>query len=165
MMVDPEAVRWLVDVERLLKRCLRLVFVVGMLLLAVTTVSAAQPPYERITERLSEALEASRALAEERTPYDVAFRRDPMRPIIDAQGHLISSAGLRGGLSAQGILWSADHPLAVVDDELFTEGETVGPYTILEIRTDGVIVQRGGDDQRLFIPLDRGIEPLEASPL
>ncbi len=164
-MVNPEAVRWLVDVERLLKRCLRLVLVIGILLLAATSVPAAQPPYERTTKRLSETLAASRALAKERDPYDVAFRRDPMHPIIDAQGHLMSSAGLRGGLSIQGVLWSEDHPLAVVDDELFTEGETVGPYTILEIRTDGVIVQRGGDDQRLFIPLDRGIEPLEASSL
>ena len=120
-------------------------------------VAAAQNDYGRLTEQLSQAIEASRQAAAPPGPgYDVVFRRDPMRPLVDSQGQLVTSAGLHGGLSVEGIIWSSDHPLAVIDDDLFAKGDTVGPYTILQIRQDGVVVKRG-DDIRL-IPLDRGVE-------
>jgi len=118
--------------------------------------SAASQDYGRLTEQLSQAIEASRHAAAPGPGYDVVFRRDPMRPLVDAQGRLVTSAGLHGGLSVEGIIWSSDRPLAVIDDELFAKGDTVGPYTIMQIRQDGVVVKRG-DDVRL-IPLDRGVE-------
>jgi hypothetical protein len=43
-----------------------------------------------------------------------------------------------------------------MDDELFRVGDAMGPYTILEIHTDGVVVQRNG--KALLIPLDRGLD-------
>ena len=122
-------------------------------------VAAAQTDYARLAEQLSQAIETSREFAAAGPGYDVVFRRDPMRALVDSQGRLVTSAGLHGGFSVEGIIWSADRPLAVIDDELFAKGDTVGPYTILQIRQDGVVVQRG-DDVRL-VPLDRGLETLE----
>ena len=161
-MAMSEIARSLLELERTLTRCLWLALVAGLLLVAAT-VSAAGAPYEQTAQRLSKALARSRALAGQRAEYDVVFRRDPMQPIIDAEGRLVSTVGLHGGLSVQGVIWSEKHPLAVVDDELLAVGDVVGPYTILEIRADGVIVQR--HEQRLRIPLDRGFEPADAGPL
>ena len=126
------------------------------LALAYPGIAMAGTSYERTTEQLSQAVQTYRDLTKEAGNYDVVFRRDPMRPLIDAQGGLVTSAGLHGGLSVQGIIWSTDRPLAVIEDELFGAGDVLGPYTILQIREDGLIAQRGQDF--LFIPLDRGLE-------
>ena len=121
---------------------------------------AAQTSYARLTQQLSQAIEKCRGLASQQgLGYDAVFRRDPMRALVDSQGRLVTSAGLHGGFSVEGIIWSPDRPLAVIDDELFAKGDTIGPYTIAQIRQDGVVVQRGSDFR--LIPLDRGLETLE----
>jgi hypothetical protein len=102
-------------------------------------------------------------MAQDMAGYDAVFRRDPMRPLIDAQGQLVTTTGLHGGLSVQGIIWSDERPLAVIEDELCAQGDVVGPYKILQIRADGVIAQR--EDQFLFIPLDRGVETRQEHPV
>lgn len=122
----------------------------------VGTVMAASPGHQQIANQLSESIETCRGLASQGSGYDAVFRRDPMRALVDSQGRLVTSAGLHGGLSIEGIIWSPDRPLAVIDDELFAKGDTVGPYTIAQIRQDGVVVQRGSDFR--LIPLDRGLE-------
>ena len=118
--------------------------------------SAALHTYERTFERLSQAVKAHRSLAEQMPPYDAVFRRDPMQALINDSGELVSSSGLHGGYSVQGIIWSGASPLAVIDDELYVQGDTVGPYTIRQVLPEGVIVQRGNDT--LWIPLNRGLE-------
>ena len=67
----------------------------------------------------------------------------------------------------QGVIWSEARPLALLDYDLLAEGDVIGPYRIVEIRPDGLIAQR--EDERVFVPLDRGIEmaldpPSHATP-
>ena len=118
--------------------------------------AAAEPATKRTAEQLSQAIATAQVLSEQMVPYDVVFRRNPLKSLIDAQGHLVASSGMSGGLFVQGIIWSGERPLVVIDDELFAQGDVVGPYTILQIMSDNVIVQRG--IERLTIPLDRGID-------
>ena len=125
---------------------------VAMLLLAPAAALAQERALKPLTQAVGQAKRLTAAFA----PYDVVFRRDPLQPLVDAQGELISSTGLHGGYLVQGIIWSNERPLAVIDDELVAEGQTAGPYTILHIAPDGVIVQRAAD--QLFIPLDRGLD-------
>lgn len=108
----------------------------------------------RVAEQLAKALATCRELSEQVAPYDAVFRRNPMTPLLDGTGQLISSVGLHDGLAVQGIIWSDDHPLVVVDDELYAEGAVVGPYRIKQIRPYRILVERGGQEQ--FIPLGRG---------
>ena len=117
---------------------------------------AAQRDYGQLTKQLSETMAMHRTLTRRATDYDVVFRRDPLRALINSRGELVTSAGLHGGLSVEGIIWSAERPLAVIDDELYAQGDSVGFYTIIQIRQDGVVVQKGKD--YLLVPLDRGIE-------
>ena len=117
--------------------------------------------YGQVTDQLAESMKACHSLAEQMGGYEAVFRRDPMRPLVDSRGELVTSTGLQGGLAVQGIIWSADRPLVVIDDELFGKGDTIGTYTIVKIRSDGVIAQRG--TEVVFVPLDRGIVPPEES--
>ena len=123
-------------------------------------VDAASRASKRTAEELAQAVQTSRTLSQDVAPYDVVFRRDPMQPLVDGQGQWVSSSGLSSGLSVQGIIWSEQRPFAIVDDELYAPGAVVGPYTIVEIQEQGIVVQREGT--RLVIPLDRGLEPQQA---
>jgi len=106
--------------------------------------------------QLANTVERSKALRDQLVDYDVVFRRDPMQPLIDADGEMVSVSGLHGGLSVPGIIWSETRPLAVLDDQFLAEGDAIGPYTILDIRKDGLIAMRNREE--VFIPLDRGID-------
>ncbi len=127
----------------------------GMVLAGPMKSEAGVSPrdYQRMVEQLSEAVESRRVVSASFDAYDVVFRRDPMRPIIDQQGDVAMPQALRDGLSVQEILFADQRPLAVSDGEVFVSGETVGPYTILGIRSDGLVAQRG--NQMLFIPADQ----------
>jgi len=116
--------------------------------------SAAPDKYSRTAEELSQAIATYQKLNAQQEKYEVAFRRDPLRPLVDAQGNLLSSAGLHDGLWVQGIIWSPERPLAVIEGELFGPGDTLDQYTILEVRQDGVLVQ-GGNGETEFIPMER----------
>ena len=137
-------------------------FAVIIVLAGAVAPAAAQ---ERGLKPLANAVDHAKRLLEEFAPYDVVFRRDPMRALVDEQGELVTSTGLHGGLSVDGIIWSTEHPLAVIDDELVAPGQTVGPYTVLQIQADGVVVQRPGQTHALFVPLDRGLETRQEYPV
>ena len=119
--------------------------------------------YEHTAEQLKQTVQAYRELTAQTRGYDLLFYRDPLRPLVDARGQLLSSAGLRDGLAVQGIIWSDKRPLAIIDDELFGAGDTAGPYTILKVRPDGVVARH--NDQVLLIPLDRGLDTPSATSL
>lgn len=128
---------------------------------ALATRSVGQAPvnakgstasYEQTAEELAQAVESAQALEAQAGGYDAVFNRDPMKALIDAQGRVVSTSGFSGGLAVQGIMWSQERPLAVVDDELYATGDSVGPYTIVEIQQEGVVVARDG--KTVFVPLD-----------
>ena len=117
---------------------------------------AALDQIEQTTQQLSQTMKSYQDQLKERGEYDSAFRRDPMQALVDSQGQLIGSVGSREGSWIQGIIWSDTQPVVVVDGQLFGPGEVVGPYEILEIHPDRVIVQKG--DQQETISLDRETE-------
>lgn len=147
----------------------RLVLIAGavvvacLLMLAAVAQAAQAHPYERMAEELSQATRGYRALVQEMRPYDSYFHRDPLQPLVDAQGHVVTAVGMHDGLAIQGIIWSDQKPLAIIEDELVAPGAQVGPYTVLQVRADGIVVQYGED--YLLIPLDHGLETPHARPV
>lgn len=138
---------------RLLLKSALLWIALGMMPLPA---EAALDQIEQTTQQLSQAMKSYRDQLKEREEYDTAFRRDPMQALVDSQGQLIGSVGSREGSWIQGIIWSDTQPLVVVDGQLFGPEDVVGPYKILEIHPDRVIVQKG--DQQETISLDRETE-------
>ena len=108
--------------------------------------------YQQVADQLSQTMKLfSEAQKDGTARYDVVFKRDPMRTLIDEQGRLVSARGLSNGLTVQGILHSQGLTTALINDQFYHEGDTVGAYKILEIRSDGLKAQWG--DKVLFIPL------------
>lgn len=132
----------------------------------LSTGQAAQGSLERTTRQLEHALRSHRQLAQENKAHDGVFRRDPMQPLVDAQGKQVGGGGSmavgREGMWIQGIIWSPGRPLVVVNDQLFGQGDSVGPYKILTIHPDRVVAQRG--DQSETISLDRTPQEDAISP-
>lgn len=58
----------------------------------------------------------------------------------------------------QGISWSADRPLVMIDDQLYKQGDQVGGYTIQEILPQAVIL-RDADGAQKTITLNKEAQP------
>ena len=117
---------------------------------------AAPKEVDHPAKKLSQKIQAYRDLSAQRAGYDVVFHRDLMRVLINDQGRVVVPGGLRSGLSVVGIIWSPERPFVVVDQELFSEGQTIGPYTVLKIEQDGVIAKK--HDEQLWVPLARSTQ-------
>ena len=135
------------------RRSLFVIFLASCTLFNAPAWSATQDRYERITEQLSQTVAAVKELGTRKEKYDVMFRRDPMRALVDSQGNLLTSAGLHEGLAVQGVIWNESRPLVVIEDELYAKGDTIGDYVIRDIRQDSVMIQHGDSVER--IPVDR----------
>jgi len=107
--------------------------------------------------QLAQKVEAYRNLSSGRGAYDVVFYRDPMCVPIDEAGRVVVPGGLRSGRSVVGVIWSPEKPFVVIDQELFTEGQQVGPYTLLKIEQDGVIARNSRNEQ-VWVPLARSTQ-------
>jgi len=54
-----------------------------------------------------------------------------------------------------GVLWDAAHPLAMLGDETVGIGDHVADWQVVEIRQDGIVVQRG--DRREVVSIGKSI--------
>ncbi|MBI4167811.1 MAG: hypothetical protein HY515_02540 [Candidatus Aenigmarchaeota archaeon] len=107
---------------------------------------------EAMAKALSHSIETFRKLSEPGSGYNVVLHRDPMEPLIDGQGNVVSSIGLHEGLVVQGIIYSEGFKSVLVDDQFYFQGDTVGSYHIVEVKPDG-FVARQDDGKTIFVPL------------
>ena len=126
---------------------------IGCCLFSSVAAGTQLQEYEQTIQQLSKAIDTYRASSAERAGYDAAFGRDPMGPLVDAQGQPAIVSGLPGGFALQGIIWTPGAPMALIDGELYRVGDTVGPYTLREIREDGFFAVRGKNRQ--WVPFSR----------
>ena len=74
---------------------------------------------------------------------DRSFRRDPLQPLIDAWGNVLhTTASQNKGLMIQGIVDAGDAAMVLIDNKYYKKGDTVENCRILEIRRDGILVQK-----------------------
>ena len=118
----------------------------------LSTASAGETSeHEVMAKALSHSMEVFRKLSEPGSGYNVVLRRDPLEPLIDGQGNVVSATGLHEGLVVQGIIYSEGFKSALVDEQFYFVGDTVGPYRILQIKPDGFLAQDG--EKTIFVPL------------
>lgn len=122
-----------------------------MFFLLVPSIYAAELHYEQSLKELTGAMADYQKIKAQTVRYEVVFRRDPMRSLIDANGNVLNPAGLEGGFALQGIVRSPNTNLVLVNDQFLGEGDQLGPYKILRIRPEGVTARR--EKERIFIPL------------
>jgi hypothetical protein len=86
-----------------------------------------------IEETSVEEEQLFRRLAEE--SKDLVLKRDPFTGVL-----LVPS---QTGAALSGILWSQEHPLAIVNDIIVVIGDKVGPNTVVDIKQDSVVLSDG----------------------
>ena len=127
----------------------------GIWLIAFSRFACAEiapKEYERVTNELGRAMELYRGLAKSDIAVDETLpRRDPLRALVDSEGHSVSSADLYDGPILQGIVHSEGFVRVLIDDKFYAVGDSFGPYTVREIRDDGIELGQGNSS--LFIPL------------
>ena len=124
----------------------------------------APKEYERVSNQLGQALEFYRVLARPGVSFkdEDLLRRDPMRPLVDAAGNPVPGADLFDGPVLQGIIHSEGFTRALIDDKFYAAGDSFGPYTIREIRDEGIELEQGSSS--IFIPLYQQPQPKKEKP-
>ncbi len=61
----------------------------------------------------------------------------------------MSSLAVSQGPTLDGILWDANNPVAVINGEIAGKGDSVGPYVVVEVRPESVLLNDGEKDIEL----------------
>jgi hypothetical protein len=95
--------------------------------------------YETSVQKLrAETIALSRKLAQNGT-YDPALIVAPVEPVIPVTKP--GAAGANGEITLQGVSWSTEMPLALINDKLYKTGDRVAGGTIVKILPYSVILQ------------------------
>ncbi|MBI5873093.1 MAG: hypothetical protein HZB36_03000 [Candidatus Omnitrophica bacterium] len=65
----------------------------------------------------------------------ISLKRDPFSGAILAPSDT--------GAALSGILWSQEHPLAIINDVIVVIGDKIGPNTVVDIKQDKVVLSDG----------------------
>ena len=131
---------------------LLLTMVLALSYSSFTSAEIAPKEYERLTNQLAKTVELYRSLAKQEITLDkMLLRRDPLASLIDAQGNPTAAAGLFDGPVLQGIIRSEGFVRVLIDDQFYAAGDSFGPYTVREIRDDGIDLEQGAST--VFVPL------------
>ena len=83
------------------------------------------------------------ALKADRLKLKAEEKAKPRQPIETAPAPS-STPSPSSDVILNGIMYSAKNPVAVINDELITEGEKIGDVKVIEIRRDSVDVEKAG---------------------
>ena len=141
-------------------------FLTAVLMLVIfssrTQAEVAPREYERIAKEFSGAFERIPNLTRPEMNFDeLLSRRDPLRPLIDLEGRPVKGTGLSDGLTLQGIIHSEGFTRVLIDDQLYSEGDAVGPFKLRKIRQDGIELEQAGSVT--LVPLYRDSQEKKGS--
>jgi hypothetical protein len=138
-----------IKLKTIMKNKIILMFL--FVLLATPVAASETADYQMFAKALSNSLERFHQITKANSEYDVVLLRDPTQSLIDSEGNVINTSGLHKGLVVQGIIRSGKDKSALIDDQFYAEGDSVGPYKILEIKENGFEALKGAE--KVFVPL------------
>ena len=107
--------------------------------------------YEALAEDLSRSLAVYQEFSKSSHSRMDMTGRDPLEPLTDAQGNVLSPTYVNVELAVQGIVNSGKSRVALINGKFYSEGDAVDHSRILEIRVDGVTVEN--EKGKTFLPL------------
>lgn len=116
------------------------------------------------TETVPPSRPAGRAEPTQADPVAGSFPRlpeaipDPFLPIGPSSKQVRSPSDREAGVVLQGILAKGDKALAILNGEIYAQGDTVRGRAIESIRDDFVVIRRGNEVKALRIGEDDGAE-------
>ncbi|UCC95316.1 MAG: general secretion pathway protein GspB [Candidatus Omnitrophota bacterium] len=86
-------------------------------------------------------------------PYGILTHRDPLNPLVNSRGEVLLKAKKESpDLFLQGIIYSEKGSAAVINNELFHEGDLFEGYSIEKIERRRVILKK--DDKEVILKLE-----------
>ena len=82
-------------------------------------------------------------------PYNALTERDPLRPLISERGKILIRDKNDMDISdlfLQGVIYSPRGSMAIINDEMFVEGDMYGVYKIKRIEAKGVFLEKKGKE-------------------
>ena len=81
-------------------------------------------------------------------PYPFNDRdRDPFFPLVSGSGYILIPRELDiTELTLKGIIYSQGNSLAIINEEMLKEGDTVGEYVVLKIEEKKVFLKKGNKE-------------------
>lgn len=94
------------------------------------------------------------SFAQEHYPYKTSENRDPLNPLVNEKGELITRARIKSkdaGFNLEGIIFddNAQRSVAVIDGQIYSQKDIVGDYSIKDISKDQVILEKEGKEKIL----------------
>ena len=98
---------------------------------------------------------------DEKFIYNSHKREDPFYPIISETGEFLSKIEQQKSqtkkLLVEGIVWdSGKNSIAIINGTVVRQGDKIEGYQVLEIRKDGVLLERDGEKEILTMPNEEG---------
>lgn len=92
-------------------------------------------------------------LAEDSAGSEI-IKRDPFIPLVTKTGKILIAKDETAvsNLILKGIIYSQDKSLAIINDDVFSEGDQIGGYIILEIEEKKVILIK--DEEEVVLELE-----------
>lgn len=82
-------------------------------------------------------------------PYSHGKDRDPLNPLINERSEILitEEKGSKeiDDFLLQGVIYSLQGSTAIIDNELFKEGDVLGDYKIMKIESRRVILEKAGE--------------------
>jgi len=73
--------------------------------------------------------------------------RDPFNPLISKGGLILIPQEIEvSGLNLGGIIYSEDGSIAIINNEVMREGDSLGDYTVFKIEDKKVILRTGREE-------------------
>ena len=83
-------------------------------------------------------------------PYNAFDERDPMRPLVNDRGEIIIRADKEiGDFFLQGIIYSDEGSVVIINGQTFRQGDTFEGYKIKKIEEKGVFIEKKGKEHYL----------------
>jgi len=81
-------------------------------------------------------------------PYNPLTERDPLRPLIDEEGNILIKEKKEGSsFVLQGIIYSPQGSVAIINNELLHEGDALmGQFKVKKIESNGVVLEKEGKE-------------------
>lgn len=83
-------------------------------------------------------------------PFDPLIDRDPLSPLINERGDIIVREKIPNveieNIILQGIIYSQEGSIAIINNEMFYEGSNMGDYKIKKITSNGVFLDKSGEE-------------------
>ncbi|MDD3296342.1 MAG: hypothetical protein PHU64_03170 [Candidatus Omnitrophica bacterium] len=78
--------------------------------------------------------------------------RDPFEPLVNKAGFILIPKEIDvTGLAVQGIIYSKDLPLAIINGEVVKQGDYIGDYNVVQIEVKRVILKKGNESFTLTL--------------